>query len=154
MDKIMASDGIVLSSPNYIDNVTAQLKTLMDRMTNAIHEQLFDGKYGFSITTAGRGGEEIVLNMMNSFIIKSGGYATGSSSGLMSQGPKGMKDAIAKSKTLGMGLVAAIREKRQFPEQEDFHRLFRERFAVSLKFNKDYWPHNYQHRVEKGWIKP
>ena len=48
MEKILAADGIILSSPNYITNVTAQLKTLFDRSPLMVHEQLFEGKYGFS----------------------------------------------------------------------------------------------------------
>ena len=44
--KMLASDGIVLGSPNYIDSVTAQIKTMLDRMADAIHCQMFLGKYG------------------------------------------------------------------------------------------------------------
>ncbi len=151
--KIVAADGIIYSSPNYIDGVTAQLKTLLDRSANVIHEQLFDGKYGFSLTTAGGGGDEQVLNVMNSFITKGGGYVIGSASFMASQGPEGMEAGIKKSKALGKDLATAIKEKREYPEQEAEHRQWKNRFAVSVKFNKDRWAHNYQHWVEKGWIK-
>ncbi len=55
LEKLLAADGLIWSSPNYIKNVTAQLKTLFDRSPLIVHEQLFDGKYGFSLTTAGSG---------------------------------------------------------------------------------------------------
>ena len=53
LEKLLAADGIIWSSPNYITNVTAQLKTLFDRSPLVIHEQLFEGKYSLSVTTAG-----------------------------------------------------------------------------------------------------
>lgn len=45
MENILAADGIILSSPNYITNVTAQLKTLFDRsplmvMNNSLEENM------------------------------------------------------------------------------------------------------------------
>ena len=44
--KMLDADGIVLGSPNYINQVTAQLKTMLDRMADSIHCQSFAGKYG------------------------------------------------------------------------------------------------------------
>ena len=38
-DVILESDGIVLGSPNYINNVTARMKTLLDRMADTVHCQ-------------------------------------------------------------------------------------------------------------------
>ncbi|MGE5556916.1 MAG: flavodoxin family protein, partial [Caulobacteraceae bacterium] len=152
-DKLVNADGIIFSSPNYIDNVTGQFKVLLDRMANAIHEQLFDGKYGFSIVTAGGGGDDLVLAYMNNFITKTGGTAIGEVSALASQGPAGMEAAAKKANLLGNELVRAIREKKLYPEQEAAHKSFRERFSYTLKANKDNWAHNYEHWIQKGWIK-
>ena len=54
-------------------NITAQLKTFLDRSANFVHEQYLDGKYGFSIMTAGGDGEKGVLGIMNRFMQVSGG---------------------------------------------------------------------------------
>ena len=54
--KMLSADGIVLGSPVYINSVTAQLKTVIDRMADAIHCQLFLGKYGCAVTTSGGSG--------------------------------------------------------------------------------------------------
>ena len=152
-DKLMEADGIVLSSPNYIDGVTAQLKTLIDRMANAIHEQRFDGKYGLTLATAGGGGDDLVLGAMNTFINKCGGMVVGSASALGRDGPEGMEAAVKKSYGLGKVLVEAIRTKKKYPEQAAAHKAWKDRFVFSLKANKDKWAHNYQYWVEKGWIK-
>ncbi|MCX6691730.1 MAG: flavodoxin family protein, partial [Methanoregula sp.] len=53
LEKMLDADGIVLGSPNYINSVTAQLKTMLDRMADAIHCQYFTGKYGCAVATAG-----------------------------------------------------------------------------------------------------
>lgn len=151
--KLIAADGIILSSPNYIDGVTAQLKTFFDRSANLIHEQLLDGKYGLTFTTAGGGGDEKVLATMNTFINKSGGLVVGSASFLAAQGPQGMDAGIKKAHALGKDMVAAIKEKRHYPDQESTHAEWRKAFALSVKYNKEKWAHNYQHWVEKGWLK-
>ncbi len=152
-EKLLAADGIILSSPNYIDGVTAQLKTFMDRSANLIHEQQMDGKYGVTFTTAGGGGDEKVLAVMNAFINKSGGLVVGSASFLAAQGPQGMDAGIKKAHALGMDMVAAIKEKRHYPEQEAARKEWRKSFSQSVKYNKENWAHNYQHWVEKGWLK-
>jgi multimeric flavodoxin WrbA len=153
LEKLISADGIVLSSPNYIDGITAQLKTFFDRSANCIHEQLLDGKYGVALTTAGGGGDEKVLAIMDAFITKSGGFVVGNASFTAAQGPQGMEAGIKKAHGLGKDLVAAIKEKRHYPEQEAARKEWRKAFAYSVQFNKDRWAHNYQHWVEKGWIK-
>ena len=40
---MMDADGIVLGSPVYINGVTAQLKTMIDRLADAIHCQMLEG---------------------------------------------------------------------------------------------------------------
>lgn len=155
LEKLMAADGIVLSSPDYICNITAQLKTLFDRSPMVIHEQSFDGKHGFSLTTAGSGGEELdfVLGVMNRFLTGCGATSVGGVGCSASQGPAAMEAAIKRSNDMGKDLVAAIGEKRQYPEQETIHKAMKERFAYLVTANKDEWKHNYQHWIEKGWIK-
>ena len=44
LEKMMDADGIVLGSPNYINAVTAQLKTMLDRMADVVHCQSLSGQ--------------------------------------------------------------------------------------------------------------
>ena len=151
--KILEADGIILSSPNYIDNITAQLKVFFDRSANFIHEQLLDGKYGLSITTSGSGNNDFVLGIMNHFINATGGLAVGSVGCGMGQGPAAFESGIKKSRESGKELARAIKEKRAYPDQAAAHRDWKEHFAMTLRRNKDNWKHNYECWVEKGWIK-
>jgi len=152
LEKLLDADGIILSSPNYITNVTAQLKTVFDRSPLVIHEQLFEGKYGFSLTTAGSSEIDFVLDIMNNFMAHCGGNNIGGVGCAMSEGPSAMEAAIEKSHEMGKDLVEAIKEKRPYPEQKAAHEVWREGFKYVILANKDQWTHNCAHWIEKGWI--
>lgn len=137
LKKLLAADGIVLSSPNYITNITAQLKTMFDRSPLVIHEQLFDGKYGLSLTTAGSDELDFVLGIMDNFIIQCGGQTIGGMGCSVAKGPEAMEAATVKSRDMGKDLVKAIKDKRQYPEQEARHEAWRKRFKYVILANKE-----------------
>lgn len=153
LKKFLAADGIVLSSPNYITNVTAQLKTMFDRSPLIIHEQLFNGKYGLSLTTAGSDELDFVLGIMDNFMVQCGGKTIGGVGCSVARGPEAMEAAVVKSREMGKDLIEAIKEKRQYPEQEARHKAWRERFKYVILANKEQWTHNCDYWMEKGWLK-
>jgi multimeric flavodoxin WrbA len=153
IEKLRAANGIVLSSPNYMSGITAQLKTVFDRSANCNHEQYFDGKYAFSIMTAGGSDEELVLGIMNDFLKETGASVIGGVGLMRVRGPSGMEDAIRRARDMGKDLVKAIEENRIYPEQAAERAAWRERFARTIKANEKNWKHNYEFWVEKGWIK-
>jgi multimeric flavodoxin WrbA len=153
LKNLLAADGIVLSSPNYITNITAQLKTMFDRSPLVIHEQLFDGKYGLSLTTAGSDELDFVLGIMDNFIVQCGGKTIGGVGCSVARRPEAMEAAIIKSREMGKDLVEAIKEKRQYHGQEARHEAWRERFKYVILANKEKWTHNCDYWMEKGWLK-
>jgi multimeric flavodoxin WrbA len=152
-EKFLAADGIVLSSPNYIDNVTAQMKTLMDRMTDAVHSKLLYDKYGFSVSTAGGSGEENTIRILNEWLLRCGAFYIGGTGFATSWGPEKEKEAMGKARQLGVQLVQDIREKTQYPELEKTRETAMKRFAFAITMNKELWMHDYNHWVSKGWIR-
>ncbi len=152
MEKLLAADGLIWSSPNYIKNVTAQLKTLFDRSSLIVHEQSSDRKYGFSFTTAGNEEVDFVLDIMNNYMINCGGIIIGGVGYAIAQGPSALLAVIEKSQKMGKDLVEAIKKRRQCSEQEDAHKAWRERFKYVLIADKDHWTHNCDYWAEKGWI--
>jgi len=153
-EKIVAADGIIITSPNYIDNVTAQLKVFLDRSANFIHEQLLDGKYGLSLTTSGSGNDDFVLGILNHFITASGGMLTGKGVGCgIGQGPAALEASVKKAHAAGKELVSAIKSKKVYPDQVAAHKAWKEHFAMTVTHNKDNWKHNYEYWLEKGWLK-
>jgi multimeric flavodoxin WrbA len=106
--KILESDGFVLGSPVYFRSVTAQLKTLIDRMSDAIHCQLLTGKYGCAVATAGSPNYAEVTDYISRIIIGFGASAVGS----VGATPSIPGDIEAKKKEafkLGQMLVDAIK---------------------------------------------
>lgn len=153
LEKLLDADGIIWSSPNYITNVTAQLKTLFDRSPLVIHEQLFEGKYSISLTTAGSDELDFVLGIMDNFMVHCGGNFIGGVGCSVARGPEAMEEALEESRAMGTDLAEAIKEKRKYTEQEAIHEAWREHFKYVILANKDNWTHNCNHWIEKGWLK-
>lgn len=152
LDMILESDGIILGSPVYINSVTAQLKTLFDRMPDLVHCQMLLGKYGFSVSTAGGRNADRVCGYMNETLHIMGATTTGEAYAVLADGEEAFDEACKKAYELGKDLVAAISEKRIYPEQEQFHDEMHERMKNLVLFQKDEWTHEYEYWKEKGWL--
>jgi multimeric flavodoxin WrbA len=149
--KILECDGLVLGSPVYFRSVTAQLKTLIDRMSDAIHCQLFTGKYGCAVATAGSPNYAEVTDYLSRIIIGFGASAVGS----VGATPSIPGDIESKKKdafNLGQTLADAIKTKRTYPEQDAIHNETRNRFKSMVKMNKDIWAHQYEYWEKMGWL--
>ena len=151
-EKIMAADGLVLASPNYIFNVSAQLKAFMDRCCGAIHCMEFWGKYGASVVTSGGGDEKAIVDYMNHFLTISGAVPVGGVWASMSSMPGGVfsENVQQDARTLGSRLVKAFKA-GEVPQDVDLVRKnFRERMQGLVNYRKEEWPYEYGHWKEKG----
>jgi multimeric flavodoxin WrbA len=153
LDKIIGADGVIFSSPVYVNNMTAQLKTLLDRMTSPLHCQVFDGKYTSAIATTGSGDDDTVIAMLNEFAIQCGATIL-NGVGMAWLNPGAFDKAQEQSKALGKELALAIKEHKSFPEQQEALEKSRKRFAITVDSQKDRWKHDYQYWVNRGWLKP
>lgn len=142
--KILGCDGLVLGSPNYFQTVTAQMKTMLDRMADAVHCQLLTGKYGCSVATAGSPASGEVTGYLNKILIGFGANVVGEA-GASPRIPGEMEAAEERAFALGGALVEAIREKKVYPEQEAVHREMREHFRGLVEMNRDLWTHEHEH---------
>lgn len=142
--RILASEGLVWGSPNYFRSVSAQMKTLIDRMADAVHCQLLTGKYGVAAAAAGGPAHAETTDYLRQILIGFGADVVGTVGGAAAI-PGSMDAAVAAGRALGGDLVAAIRETRAFPEQAAVHREMRTRFRDLVMRNKDAWPHEYEH---------
>jgi multimeric flavodoxin WrbA len=97
---MLSADGIVLGSPVYINGVTAQLKTMIDRLADAIHCQLLSGKYGCAVTTTGSSGDAAVLSYMNYFLNELGVVTVGGSASLLAVIPGRLKLLLTRLPSL------------------------------------------------------
>jgi len=145
LQKMMDADGIVLGSPNYINAVTAQLKTMLDRMADVVHCQSLSGKYGCSVCTAGGSHADEVADYMNMALLNFGATTVGKTSVLVGADPNAIVGAEKDAKELGRKLADAIKTKWVDPVQEQHHNERKEYFKRMVSFNKELWAHEYEY---------
>jgi multimeric flavodoxin WrbA len=149
-EKILAADGLVWGSPNYFRSVTAQMKTLIDRMADAVHCQLLRGKYCCSVASGGSNSDE-VTTYLDGLMVNFGAFVTGSVGAVMMQGPGALEDAEKKAFQLGKSLAEDIQNKRDYSEQRKIHEGVSEHFKALVKMNKDNWEHEYEYWNRLDW---
>ena len=149
-DRMLSSDGMVLGSPNYFRSVTAQMKTLIDRMADAVHCQLFTGKYCCNVASAGHGYEQ-VTDYLNGIMINFGAFVTGSTGASMSEGPQAVEEAEKKAFQLGKSLAEDIKGKRDYISQREMQEENRQYFMNLVKRNKAEWEHEYEYWNKLNW---
>jgi len=152
--QMVDADGIVLASPNYMHSVTAQLKAFMDRCSFHVHCFLLSGKYGAGVATAGGSCEKRVAGFENEFLRLCGAQTVGIATALAA-GPAALQDqdaALARARELGADLVAAIRERRQYPDQAEEHAAFSEQMRQLVTRMAQHAPFQYEYWEKMGWL--
>ncbi|MDD1693483.1 MAG: flavodoxin family protein [Methanoregula sp.] len=150
LEKMMDADGIVLGSPNYINAVTAQLKTMLDRMADVVHCQSLAGKYGCSVCTAGGAYADEVADYMNMALLNFGATTVGKVAVLVGADPDAIIGGEKQAKELGRKLAGAIKTKWQDPVQQKVQLERKEYFKRMISFNKDLWKHEYDYWKDLG----
>ena len=80
MPEMLKADAIILGSPTYYANITADLKALLDRsaFVAAANEGLFQGKIGAAVVSERRAGGVIAFDAINRMFFISGMVVPGS----------------------------------------------------------------------------
>jgi multimeric flavodoxin WrbA len=146
--KMLAADGIVFASPNYINQVTAAMKALFDRASHFIHCKRLEGKYTAGVVSSGGGRDEDVLGYIKYFTMMCGGqYASGVAAQAPVPDAKKQEAAIA-----GASLRNSIKEKRQFPDQLRVLIAGKTFFRPVVMSRKDLWKEEYKYWQKQGWF--
>ena len=79
-EKMVAADAIILGSPTYFTDVSAEMKALLDRsgLVALANGGLFRGKIGASVVAVRRGGGTHAFDTMNHMFLMSGAIVPGS----------------------------------------------------------------------------
>jgi multimeric flavodoxin WrbA len=111
--KLLAADGIILGSPVYFWSVSAQAKTLMDRIyALRFPNHKLTNKVGGAIVVAGRRGTMSAISVINNFFLGHDMIATGlgiAGYGTKKGEVKQDKQAIKSAKSLGKQITQLIR---------------------------------------------
>ncbi|MCX6915355.1 MAG: flavodoxin family protein [Verrucomicrobia bacterium] len=80
MEKMVAADAILLGSPTYFSDVSAEMKALLDRagLVAIANGGLFRGKVGAAVVAVRRGGGTHAFDTMNHMFLMSGVIVPGS----------------------------------------------------------------------------
>lgn len=152
-DRVRNSDGIVLGAPNYINSVPAPMKAFFDRLSDAIHCQMLTGKFGCSVSTAGGGKADVVVEYMNSVLMNLGVTVVGGLGVAVGMYPSALDQAAGPAEELGRKLVKSIRGEIKYPDQDEMHRQTMEYFCQLVRSDKERFAHDYDWYVRKGLIK-
>jgi len=152
-ERMLDADALVLASPVYVDNVSAQMKILIDRLADAIHYQAFAGKYGCSLATPWSSGGAETVAYQNHVLNYLGVFAVGGLSVSLGDDPDAIHAAEPAARDLGRLLVEAVRARPRYPDQEAEMAENRECFAAIVRENRDMRPLEYERWVQEGWIR-
>jgi multimeric flavodoxin WrbA len=148
LGKMLDSDGILLASPNYINQVTAAMKALFDRSAHFIHCKRLLGKYVAGIVCSGSGQDKDVLQYIMYYANTCGAQYVG---GVSSAAPVG-KEKLEEAFRLGKKFVSTIKAKTQFDKQTKIIEKGKKHFERIIKVRKNDWTEEYQYWEKAGWI--
>ncbi|MGD1153488.1 MAG: flavodoxin family protein [Syntrophales bacterium] len=150
--KLLAADGLVMGSPNYFRSVTAQMKTVIDRMADAVHCQLLTGKYSVNVATSGGPGQYLqVTDYLNEIMLNFGSFVTGSIGVSIRSGPRALESAGKKAFQLGCALAEDIRAGKNYRKQRRRHEENKKYFQDLVMMYKDEWIYEYKYWDKKNW---
>ncbi|MEY8390499.1 flavodoxin family protein [Lachnospiraceae bacterium 45-W7] len=122
-EKMKEADGILLGSPVYSANVSANMQAFLERaaVVGDMNSGLFIHKVGAAVTAARRGGALQAIDTMNHFFLNHEMYVAGSTYWNMGYGQlpgdvEKDQEALANMKNLGQNmayLLKALKERRQ-----------------------------------------
>jgi multimeric flavodoxin WrbA len=117
IEKMLQADGIILGSPTYFANVTAEMKALIDRagFVAKANGDMFARKVGAAVVAVRRAGSIHVFNSINHFFFISQMVVPGSSYWNMGIGLKkgdveNDEEGIATMQTLGRNMAWLMRK--------------------------------------------
>jgi multimeric flavodoxin WrbA len=149
--KILAADGLVMGSPNYFRSVTAQMKTMIDRMADAIHCQLLKGKYSVNVATSGGLGQDRqVTEYLNEIMLNFGSFVSGSTGVSVRSAPKTWEKVEKNAFRLGEALAEDIRSGKNYRKQGKTLEENKKYFQTLVKMHKDEWIHEYKYWDKKN----
>lgn len=114
-EQLVQADGIILGTPVYFANVTAQAKTVMDRTYALLRVRKLRGKVAAALVTARRVGAGHVLSILYTYfmahrmVVAGGGIGYGRKKGEVKEGVGGFfPSALEEARTVGKNVVGMI----------------------------------------------
>lgn len=153
IEKLMASDGVVFASPNYAFQVSALMKTFLDRLAFICHRPRFFGKPYTSIVAQGiYGGKKIVSYL--DFLANALGFDVVKGCCMTTLEPMTEKQQRKIDATLAKQArrYAARLEQPGCPAPKLIDLMFFRMSRTKMKLELDDRSLDYRYYAEKGWF--
>jgi multimeric flavodoxin WrbA len=153
IEKMMASDGVVFASPNYSFQVSAIMKTFLDRLGFAFHRPRFFGKTFTSIVAQGIYGGDKIVDYLN-FVGYGLGFNTVKGSCIITIDPVTEK----QQRKIDRVLAAQARryyarlEKPGYPAPTLLRLLLFRMGRTKIRLELDDSSRDYRYYADKGWL--
>jgi multimeric flavodoxin WrbA/putative sterol carrier protein len=151
---VLEADAVILASPVYIFNITAQMKTFLDRSLGYGHRPRRDWKPGLALSVSAGHGESWAADYLGQVLRLFGAFPVGKFTAI-AVGPGEFlgRDAVeARAADLARDLARAVKEGRRYPPTDQDLRYWQ--FMSSLvKENREVMAADYEHWQELGLFK-
>ena len=148
---VLEADAVILASPVYFLNVTAQMKTFLDRSLGYGHRPQQGWKPGLALSVSAGYGESWVAEYLGQVMRTFGAFPVGKFTAI-ALGPGeflGREAVEARAADLARDLAQAVKEGRRYPptDQDLRYWLF---MGNLIKENRDFMVSDYEHWQEAG----
>jgi multimeric flavodoxin WrbA/putative sterol carrier protein len=149
--KLLEADAVILASPVYFRQVTAQMKTFLDRSLGYGHRPRGTWKPGLAVSVSAGWGESEVAQYLAMVLRVYGAFAVGQLTAI-GVGPGGFlgREAVeARAGDLARDLVRAVKEGRRYPPSDrdlDYWNFM----GGLIKENRDFMKADYEHWQKLG----
>jgi len=148
LKKMLAADGIIFATPNYINHVTASMKSLMERASHFIHCKRLLEKYVAGVVSSGSGHDNDVLDYIKQYAHTCGAqYSGGVSSAAVT-----VEEKFGEARAFGKKLRDDIEKKRRYEDQLHAIEEGRNYFKRVIMLRKKDWPDEYRYWQKKKWL--
>jgi len=153
IEKIAASDGVVFASPNYSFQVSALLKTFLDRLGFGFHRPRFFGKTYTSIVAQGIYGGKKIVDYLD-FVGSGLGFNTVKGSCITTLEPMTEKQQHKTDQVLAKQArrFLARMERPAYPAPTLFKLMLFRLSRTSMRLELDERFRDYRYYTEQGWF--
>jgi multimeric flavodoxin WrbA/putative sterol carrier protein len=149
--RVFAADAVILASPVYVLNVTAPMKTFLDRSVGYGHRPRGGWKPGLAVSVSAGLGETWVADYLSRVLKIYGAFPVGAFTAI-AVGPGeflGLPAVAARAQDLARDLARAVKEGRRYPAtDQDLH--FWQFMGHLIKEHRDFMKADDEHWQKLG----
>jgi multimeric flavodoxin WrbA len=153
--KMQESDGVIVASPIYVDDVSGLVKTWIDRLAHVCHRPEFGGKSAYLVVTVGSSPTRHALGTLNLALSTWGYYIAGKSGfkmGALMKPEESRAHFLAQAEKIAETFFTAIHHHRYANPSFMSLMIFKIQQLSWRKVRQDRL--DYQYWDKRGWIKP